>query len=167
MSNTPTTVLLATAFIAISYPALMRALAHAVQNKRLRLAEIGALLSRRDDLPDALREVTAWTLETAYSPWVMVQFAATVPWFIVDLLRGRVPHHEIADREVVKLMDELTGNHIASVAAANPFFALVASLECAVVIFIAFPFGKSIEASHMQIDALARVGQIKHRLRAA
>ena len=165
---TPETLFIAAVGTAAVYPVVMRVLARVVQRKRLRMADIGSILARQDDLPHEWREMVAWMLETAYSPKTMALFAMTISLYVIDVLRGKdAPLPNIVDKNTRDLIEELTSNHIASAAAANPVFALIASLELSLISFFLYPLGKGSKGAKIEFAALVRAEQARPRLAAA
>lgn len=149
--------------LATGYPIIMRVLARIVHSKRMRLAELGNILSRDECLSREWKEIISWMLENSFSPWPMAKVAANIPSYLLAALRGKakilVP---ITDDRIRKIVEEFTDLHIASVAAANPFFAVVASFELAIIAFVFFPIGKSAVATRIRLSALVGAERPNH-----
>lgn len=129
--------------MAFCYPIAMRLISHAMRRTRAQFLQLGDDLLGSRDLPEWHKRLITQTIEDAYDVWFMPCACLMFPVFSVlwmtHIRRPSIP--DIADKTTRIKFDDYMTCHMQLCAAANPIFAVLFGVECAVLSFFLSPLG--------------------------
>lgn len=129
------TFLVLTAVALLLYPVLLRRLAVLVEPLRQEMMDLGEKLLENPSLTERQRANVRWSLDFAYSGWLPAVWVFTAPFVTLlglVLFKFFAAMHKIEEREGgegQRAYDRYQFLSTVSVAARNPFFALIVAIE--------------------------------------
>lgn len=150
--------------VSFCYPLAMRALAHMTRYTRSRILVLGNELLASAALPFEHKRLVANTITDAFDWKFMPNACLMYPILSAKWMLGgnRPTPPDIHDKAIRIKYDDYMTYHIQLCAAANPFFAVVLAIECAVLAFILTPFGMSKQMLGIAQATAAKVEEKRH-----